>query len=192
MKIQKFLFRFRGQIPVIFIILILFFGNPTRFSLITGLIILFLGEFLRCWALGYHRGTHTRRTKNLYTDILITWGPYSYCRNPIYFGNFLIGLSYCIISNIFWAIIFYVFGFYLVYSQIISLEEKYLKEKFKEEYEEYYERVPKFFPTIFPYKKKKDKFNWKSLLFSKEYQTLLQHLIIILFFLFKDEFINLI
>lgn len=187
MKVKKFLYRWRGELPTVFIILILIFSKTNELSLLVGIIFLFTGQLLRYWSIGYDVNYNTRRSRTLHTDFLFTSGPYAYVRNPIYLGNFFIGLSYCVISNLWWSGIIFFPLFYLHYNQIIILEEKYLREKFKEKYDDYYKNVPCFIPQLTSYSAEKNKFSIKAIIFSKEYQTVVQHIVIICAFLFKDK-----
>lgn len=187
MNLKKFLYRWRGELPTVFIVLIIIFSKTNGLSLLVGIISLFVGQSLRFWSIGYDINYNTRRSRTLHTDFLFTSGPYSYVRNPIYLGNFFIGLAYCIMSNLWWSVVIFIPLFYLHYDQIVTLEEKYLREKFKEKYDEYYKNVPRFIPRLHPYSGEKNKFSLRAVVFSKEYQTVAQHLIIICAFLFKDK-----
>jgi protein-S-isoprenylcysteine O-methyltransferase Ste14 len=98
------------------------------------------GIMVRLWATLYLGG---RKEKELVTD-----GPYSICRNPLYVGSLLIGLSIGLMlqSLIFSvglavAVIAYAKG-------TVPAEEKLLREKFKEEFVKYCQRVPRFWPSL--------------------------------------------
>ena len=77
---------------------------------------------------------------------LITVGPYSVTRNPLYFFSFLgfagVGLAS---ETLTLAIAMTVF-FSLVYPVIIRREERFLRQHFGDRYVDYCARVPRFFP----------------------------------------------
>jgi protein-S-isoprenylcysteine O-methyltransferase Ste14 len=77
---------------------------------------------------------------------LITFGPYSMCRNPLYFFSLLggAGLGLCTKSVVLTLIIIAVFA--LVYPFTIANEERKLREIFGNAYDEYAAKVPKFLP----------------------------------------------
>jgi protein-S-isoprenylcysteine O-methyltransferase Ste14 len=92
----------------------------------------------RLWCAEYIAGY---KTKNL-----IIYGPYSMCRNPLYFFSLLggAGLGLCTKSVILTLIIILVFA--LVYPFTIANEERNLRETFGSAYDEYAAKVPKFLP----------------------------------------------
>jgi protein-S-isoprenylcysteine O-methyltransferase Ste14 len=75
-------------------------------------------------------------------------GPYSMCRNPLYFGTFLITLS---IAFYFHSLTFaagLVFAAWLYLGVTVPEEERYLRQKFADEYVRYCQDVPRFFPRF--------------------------------------------
>ncbi len=80
--------------------------------------------------------------------VLTTDGPYSLCRNPLYFCSALgaIGIGLCT-ETIFYPLLFsLIFAFY--YPGIISREESRLGQLFGEAYEHYMRTTPRFFPSF--------------------------------------------
>src|ERR1700694_5338388 len=69
-------------------------GNTSPFSIALGLPIAFLGEAVRCWAVGY--SGVTTRGDHVEAPALITAGPYAHVRNPLYVGNFITALGFAI------------------------------------------------------------------------------------------------
>jgi len=102
-----------------------------------------IGEAIRMWSHGY-----LRKARELATN-----GPYAYVRNPLYIGNYLIGLGFCLI--IWHPILGLVFtlGFFLVYWVTVRGEEQRLAFNFGDAYGDYLKNVPRFFPRLVPYKK---------------------------------------
>jgi len=79
---------------------------------------------------------------------LITSGPYSVTRNPLYFFSFLgftgIGLSTETVA----LSLGFVLAFALVYPVIIRSEERFLRDKFGRVFADYCARTPRFFPNL--------------------------------------------
>jgi protein-S-isoprenylcysteine O-methyltransferase Ste14 len=98
------------------------------------------GVMIRLWATLYLGG---RKEEELVTD-----GPYSICRNPVYVGSLLIALSIGLMlqsltfsAGLALAVIAYAKG-------TVPAEEKLLREKFKEEFVKYCQQVPRFWPRL--------------------------------------------
>jgi len=80
---------------------------------------------------------------------LITTGLYSYCRNPMLLGAFLILFGISILIGSLSATVFYIpLLIVLLYLQVVKVEEKDMELKFGREYLEYKSRVPRFIPRI--------------------------------------------
>ena len=103
----NFLFKYRGQIPIILYFLVIPFINYTdyhSFSLqiiqqntILSVLIMFLGLFIRFYTVGKTPGgTSGRNRKKQIAKKLNKKGIYSITRNPLYFGiyNFSVELVY--------------------------------------------------------------------------------------------------
>ncbi len=179
-RIGDFIFKFRGLIPIPFFLIIYFFSHPTQSSIIFGALVLFLGEFIRFWAAGYIK---KYRTLEVDSPELVTYGPYGYVRNPLYIGNFFIGLGISVMSNIFFGYLLFFVIYFFGYSIIIPLEEEFLRKKWKEEYIEYTSHVKRIVPTFRPYKRKKG-FN-PFVALKSEKSTFLTELIVVVLFLLK-------
>lgn len=100
--------------------------------------ILWCGILMRLWAILYVGG---RKGKSLVTD-----GPYACCRNPLYFGSFMIGLSLATFAKsvIVLAAFMVLFMFYLLL--VIRSEEVQLSAAFSEEWQAYASTVPRLLP----------------------------------------------
>ncbi len=120
-----------------------FVADITNSSFVTGLIFMLSGLGLRFWASGYISKSSS----------LATSGPYAYTRNPLYLGNFILGLGVVIISNNIWLIAYYVVSFSLLYLGTIAEEQKDLRGKFGSAYTDYLSAVPVFLPFRRAYKK---------------------------------------
>lgn len=83
---------------------------------------------------------------------LITSGPYSLCRNPLYFFSLCgaAGLGFATTSLTVTAIIFV--GFLIIYIDLIGREEQFLDEKFGKAFRDYKARVPRLLPSFRHYR----------------------------------------
>ena len=142
---REFVFRMRGGIWTLLFLAILFMVRESSWEIIAvSLVIISLGQIWRCWSagvIGLYRGENVKALK------LATKGPYSLMRNPLYFGNFVIGLGWSLIAGKF-AVMIFVISFVVLYVLvIIPHEEEFLRTKFGHEYEEYCARVKMFWPV---------------------------------------------
>ena len=179
----NFLFKYRGQIPVLLFLLVIpfiFNTDYTSFSKETiqinktiSIIISFFGMSVRFYTVGKTpAGTSGRNRKKQIATKLNTKGIYSITRNPLYFGNYLIWLGISIYSlNNFFTIILSIF-FFIYYGKIIKTEEEYLLNKFGNTYLDWRNKTPKFFPSFNSYKNNKYSFSLKTVL-KREYSSVL-------------------
>lgn len=154
-KLREFLFRWRGGIVAPVALIYLAFAAPSTWSLMAGAVLAVLGEGIRFWSIGY-TGEHTR-AQELDAPVLVTTGPYSLVRNPLYLGNLLNGLAVVTaavgLRSMPWALGMWLAGatfLLFVYSNIIVLEEEFLLERFGEDYGRYCEAVPALLPRRLP------------------------------------------
>jgi protein-S-isoprenylcysteine O-methyltransferase Ste14 len=105
-----------------------------------GWLLFIIGATFRWWATLYIGG---RKYNSVVTD-----GPYSICRNPLYLGTFLtlIGFSLYLESLTFAAGCILAAIFYL--SVTVLAEEATLREKFGQPFIDYCEKVPRFWPRL--------------------------------------------
>src|SRR4028118_1333930 len=102
-----------------------------------GLLLAIAGFCGRLWSLCYIAG---RKKKEL-----VTVGPYSLCRQPLYFFSLVGGIGLGLCTETLTLAALFAIGFALYYPYIIRTEESFLSSQFSE-YEEYKKRVPLFFP----------------------------------------------
>jgi len=151
MRIGKFLYRYRSLSPLPLVIFLLIFAVPSVMTILLGIIVSIIGEFIRFISVSYTGST--TRSKNIQCNSLVTNGPYGYLRNPIYFGNFFLSLGIVISANTFfpWFVFLFIVLFSVQYFFIIRFEEEFLRERFGKSYERYVNNVPSFFPRFSPY-----------------------------------------
>ena len=170
-SLGNFFFKIRSFTPIPFILALLYFANPTWISVSISIPFITIGEFLRIWAVGYAGGT-TRATALGAARDLVTTGPYSYVRNPLYLGNLLLSLGITIFSHVPWLIPVLIIGYFIQYKPIIVVEEKYLFETCGQVYEEYHREVSRFIPNFHSYTNPSSHdFSW-SRAFKSEKRTL--------------------
>jgi protein-S-isoprenylcysteine O-methyltransferase Ste14 len=146
-RIGQFFFRSRSFTPVPFLIVILAFATPSWCSVLSGLLLMLLGEGIRLWGVGY--AGFITRTRNVGAEVLVTSGPFAIIRNPLYAGNFFISLGACAAFNALmpWVLILFACLYCIQYHFIVRLEEATLEKKFGELYRRYCSAVPRFFPN---------------------------------------------
>lgn len=147
--IGQFLFKNRSYTPLPFVFLIVLFATPTLTSILTGIVFVILGEAIRIWAVSF-AGSETRTTGSVGGSQLVTQGPYSITRNPLYVGNVIIYTGVGIMSNSIFpylqilGFIYFIFQYYTI---IIS-EEDYLRQTFTEKFNVYTNSVGRLFPKF--------------------------------------------
>ncbi len=172
-QIGEFLFRYRGIIPIPFIILILIFGSKPislNFNYLPhiAIIISIIGEIIRFTVAGYAKGETSGRGSNIAADFITDYGLYSIVRNPLYIGNFLIFLGFVMYSG---NILFTVLGsilFFIYYHYIVLAEENFLKTKFNDKFDTFVNQTGRFFPKHLKYTSPPYKFNFKAAVFREK------------------------
>lgn len=139
-----------------------FFGDGQRGVQILGLLLIAAGVGFRAWATGC-AGRHTR-SKEIDAPLLVTFGPFSYLRNPIYAGTICLGIGMVLLIGDFLGLILAGVAFLILYLAIVPAEEAFLSQQFGEEYERYKAAVPRFFPRLTPWDGRvKRPFHWRAL-----------------------------
>ena len=125
----------------------LIFMKPTLISILVGFFVALCGELIRIWSVSL-AGSETRTTSGVGGTYLVTQGPYSIVRNPLYVGNILIYtgigiMSYALFPYLqIFAFFFFIFQYYC----IILAEENFLSGKFGDVFTEYTKTVNRFLP----------------------------------------------
>jgi len=81
-------------------------------------------------------------------DVLQVEGPYSVCRNPLYFGSacFALSIAFFLKSLTFGVALVVTFLFYWRF--VVPAEERFLESRFGEEFRAYCRRTPRFWPRF--------------------------------------------
>ena len=125
-------------------------GTTTLPLLILGLFVLAVVQAFRMYSASFLWGRQA--VARVEADFLCTSGPYAYVRNPLYVGNFLIGIGLCIAINEWYAYVLFIVSYVAVYSIVIPYEERFLEEKFGDAYREYKANTGKLLPKLKGYK----------------------------------------
>ena len=182
-KQGNFLFKYRGQFPLILFFIAVPFIFLTDYSGITDanekiytIISVFLsslGFLIRFYTIGTTpKGTSGRNTKEQVAEVLNSTGIYATVRHPLYLGNYLIwiGIAIFVFSPFFILLISLLFWIY--YERIMFAEERFLEKRFGEEYLNWSNKIPTFIPNFSLYKKSLISFSIKTVL-RREYSGIL-------------------
>jgi protein-S-isoprenylcysteine O-methyltransferase Ste14 len=166
--LSRTIYRWRVRSSLFLVLLTIGLAKPTWSSILIGLGICALGLLIRAWASG-----HIKKEK----ELAIT-GPYRHTRNPLYLGNFILGLSVAVGTNSWWCALVFAAYFLVFYPPVIKEERERMKRLFPAKYEEYKNHVPLFFPKLKPlFSASPIKFSWALYRKNREYRALLGSLI---------------
>jgi len=174
----QFLFKYRGLLPVAFLIigLIIFFlqarhsaffftEDDQRTYDLACLCLALSGLIIRIITVGYSpKGTSGRNTATQVAHQLNTTGLYAVTRNPLYLGNFLLWLAVVLLCQHLGFTILFLLSFWWFYRLIIFTEETFLETEFGADYLTWKNNTPVFFPSLRKYQPSTRAFNWKKVL----------------------------
>lgn len=121
-------------------------GNTSSWRAGLGLALLALGLGFAVWArvnIGRNWGTPMTRKNE---PELVTSGPYSLVRHPIYSGVLLAGIGTGVALGWTWLIVVALAGIYFIYSA--TVEERYMAEQFPDSYPAYKRSTKMLVPFI--------------------------------------------
>lgn len=182
-KEGNFLFKHRGEIPVILFLLAIpvVYLTHSRMGVETRLVLSwvafslsFLGFVIRAVAIATTpKGTSGRNTKEgQVAESLNTTGIYSTVRHPLYLGNYFMWIGIVMFTFNWMFVIIVTLAFWLYYERIMFAEERFLERKFGKSYMDWANATPAFIPCLRKYKKNTVPFSFKSVL-RREYSGLL-------------------
>ena len=130
MDLRNLLFSYRSFTPIPIAVTIIYFSHPALPYFHIGLGLILIGELTRINAVRYAGGA--TRTMKVGAPSLCTAGPYSFTRNPLYFGNMIIYCGIVLTAGgiYMWHLLLLTFIYFTFqYTMIISLEEERLREE---------------------------------------------------------------
>lgn len=107
---------------------------------VAGLVLIGMAIAGRLWCSLYICGYKTKA--------LIVTGPYSLCRNPLYFFSLLGGVGVGLATETLTVAVLILAAFAAYYPFVIRAEERGLREVHGEEYERYARETPRFWPIL--------------------------------------------
>ena len=148
-------------------IVFLLFMHPSVRSLMIGGFFTLMGAFLRIWAAG-HIEKRIRLARN---------GPYSYTRNPLYLGSFLMAFGVILAGQGYWLLPFFALFFIGVYLPVMRAEEQDLEQAYGTDFLAYAASTPLFFPRMRKGKPKNReespvRFRWARIRKNREHRNL--------------------
>lgn len=140
--------RISQAFAVLLILLIVFSGNyweknapyVSTMLFFLGMVLAGIGSMGRLWCSLYIAGYKEKK--------LITVGPYSMTRNPLYFFSLIGGLGVGFATEMLLPPILILAAFAIYYPHVIKEEEDKLHELHGKEFENYTRTVPAFFPSL--------------------------------------------
>lgn len=176
-KNGNFLFKFRGQIPVLLFLMsipVVYFTDYQFLSknpemelilLITCAVVSLIGQVIRAIAIGTsNKHTSGRNTKEQVAEALNTKGIYSTVRHPLYLGNYFMWIGIVMFTFNIWFVLTVSLLFWLYYERIMFAEERFLERKFGDAYVNWSMKVPPFWPSMKNYIPTEIPFSMKTIL----------------------------
>ena len=195
-KQGNFLFKYRGQFPIVLFILAIPFIYFTDFICLelennftfTAIVLSSIGFIIRAYTIGTTpRGTSGRNTKAQVAEVLNSTGIYSVVRHPLYLGNYFMWIGIVFFTFNWYFIIIVSLLYYLYYERIMFAEERFLERKFGQEYLDWASNLPAFVPKLSQFKKSHIPFSIISVM-RREYSGVLASVIGFLFVEFIRNF----
>jgi protein-S-isoprenylcysteine O-methyltransferase Ste14 len=118
-----------------------------------GIFLILSGFGIRLWCTLYIGG---RKNKDLMSS-----GPYSLCRNPLYVGSILAAVGIGLQTQM---LTFGILGgvvCWAIFRAVVTQEERYLLAQFGEPYRRYCETTPRFLPRFSAYRDESDEQNFQ-------------------------------
>jgi hypothetical protein len=179
-KLARTIYGWRVRSGPLAMLAVAFVAAPTVRSLLIGAAVAVPGLAIRCWAAGH---IHKEKT-------LAVTGPYRYSRNPLYVGNFVLGLGVAAATNSWGGALVCALYFGLFYPLVIREERDRMRRIFPDEYESYEKSVPLFFPRFKPASGNgAGGFRWSQYRRNKEYRALLGTTLVWLVLTLKMQFL---
>lgn len=178
------LFRHRGWLPVPFVLVpLLVPGHQSATQWLVAALIIALGESIRLGGVSAAGTVTRRRSRNV--QRLVTYGIFSWARNPLYIGNFLIWIGFVVVSGVYWFIPVAIALFAVEYTLIVRYEEGVLESIFGQEYLAYKAATPRWIPRP-PATPQTGEHHWGEA-WRSEVSTFMQYAVLAAVFIAKDK-----
>lgn len=178
------LFRNRGWLPLLFLAVpLLAPGHTSGWQWAAGGVLVAIGEAIRLAGVAAAGTVTRRRSRNV--QRLVTYGIFSWVRNPLYVGNFLAWMGFAVISGVFWFLPVAAIVFAIEYTLIVRYEEGVLESIFGAEYLDYKRRTPRWLPRP-PATPARGEHYWTEA-WRSEVSTLLQYAALVVAFVVKGR-----
>lgn len=186
-RIGGILFRNRGWLPILFLgVPLVAHGTTSPSRWVIGGVLILIGELFRIAGVAAAGTTTRRRSRKVHK--LVTYGIFSWSRNPLYNGNFLVWIGFCVISGVLWFLPFAVLLFAAEYGLIVRYEEGVLESTFGREYLDYKNCVPRWLPRK-PDEPEHGEHDWEQALKS-EISTFMQYIVLTGAFIAKSYLVK--
>lgn len=179
----NFLFKYRGQFPVLLFLAAIpaiyftdYYQISDQSKEIYTWIAIFLsmaGFVFRAYAIGTTpKGTSGRNTQEQVAEVLNSTGIYSIVRHPLYVGNYFMWIGIVFYTFNFSFLIIVTLAYWLYYERIMFAEERFLEKKFGKSYLDWSLNAPAFIPSFKNFKTGNIPFSLKTVL-RREYAGVL-------------------
>jgi protein-S-isoprenylcysteine O-methyltransferase Ste14 len=130
---------------------------------VIGVLLVVSGVLMRGWAAGVlHKNA-----------LLSTNGPYSFTRNPLYLGSFLMMIGFCTLIGALHNYVAMLLLALTLYVPKIKGEENLLQRKFGPAWTDYVHQTPRLLPRHFSLRAMRSEWSWAQWRLNKEYMALL-------------------
>ncbi|QDU36800.1 hypothetical protein Mal4_10980 [Maioricimonas rarisocia] len=114
---------------------------------ITCIVLSCVGVFLRIWASSYLE-SRVMASGAANADLLVTDGPYAWCRNPLYVGTLLLILAMSVLYGP-WIFLAVLVWHVIRYERIAAYEEMHLRGRWGAHFDDYAAHVHRWLPNPF-------------------------------------------
>lgn len=129
-----------------------------------------LGELMQMWA-----ASHLHKDERLTVS-----GPYSYVRNPMYIGRFILGLGFFLMTQNPYLVAAYVILFAIYANLRVGREERRLREIFSPNYQRYCSEIRRWLPSLKPYSLSENRrASWSQVCANHEHINLIGLLVVL-------------
>lgn len=117
---------------------------PSWFGGLLGMVLLLAGGLFARWSFVVMKRAGTSASPRQTSAALVTAGPFSHSRNPIYVSMTLLYAGISLVVNSAWPLLVMPGLMWVMQRGVILREERYLKQQFGESYVAYCVRVPRW------------------------------------------------